>query len=75
MSAPVFVRVGASTPLGLTCGVTVRAMAAGMARNIQALFDPERLGAADPVDADHLERETQRVQGALPVLKVRNGDR
>ncbi|HRI63893.1 MAG TPA: hypothetical protein PK156_06635, partial [Polyangium sp.] len=32
MSAPVFVRVGASTPLGLTSGVTVRAMAAGMAR-------------------------------------------
>ena len=32
MSAPVFVRVGASTPLGLTAGVTVRAVAAGMAR-------------------------------------------
>lgn len=32
MSAPVFVRIGASTPLGLTAGVTVRAVAAGMAR-------------------------------------------
>lgn len=32
MSAPVFVRFGACTPLGLTAGVTVRSIAAGMAR-------------------------------------------